>query len=52
MLEHLRLSQIEEYAEKYNLRPGMGLAAPQVGVNERFLWFVMKRNPANLKIMY
>lgn len=52
MLEHLRLSQIEEYAEKYNLRPGMGLAAPQVGVNERFLWFVMKRNLANLKIMY
>lgn len=36
MLEHLRLSQIEEYAEKYDLRPGMGLAAPQVGVNERF----------------
>ncbi len=36
MLEHLRLSQIEEYAEKYNLRPGMGLAAPQVGINKRF----------------
>lgn len=36
MLEHLRLSQIEKYAEKYNLRPGMGLAAPQVGVNKRF----------------
>lgn len=36
MLEHLYYSQIEEYAEKYNLRPGMGLAAPQLGVNERF----------------
>ena len=36
MLEHLYLSQIEEEAEKYNLRPGMGLAAPQVGVNQRF----------------
>ena len=36
MLEHLRLSQIEEYSEKYNLRPGMGLAAPQLGVNKRF----------------
>ncbi len=36
MLEHLRLSQIEKEAEKYNLRPGMGLAAPQVGVNKRF----------------
>ena len=36
MLEHLYYSQIEEYSEKYDLRPGMGLAAPQLGVNERF----------------
>ena len=36
MLEHLRLSQIEEYSCKYDLRPGMGLAAPQVGINKRF----------------
>lgn len=36
MLEHLRLSQIEEEASKYDLRPGMGLAAPQLGINEKF----------------
>ena len=36
MLEHLYYSQIEEYSKKYDLRPGMGLAAPQMGVNERF----------------
>ena len=36
MLEHLYYSQVEKYAEKYNLRPGMGLAAPQLGINERF----------------
>ena len=36
MLEHLRLSQIEEYSTKYDLRPGMGLAAPQLGINKRF----------------
>ena len=36
MLEHLYYSQIDKYAEKYNLRPGMGLAAPQMGINERF----------------
>ena len=36
MLEHLYLSQIEEEAEKYDLRPGMGLAAPQLGVNKNF----------------
>lgn len=36
MLEHLYLSQIEEEAKKYDLRPGMGLAAPQVGINKNF----------------
>ena len=36
MLEHLYLSQIPEKAEELNLRPGMGLAAPQVGINKRF----------------
>lgn len=36
MLEHLYLSQIEDEAKKYDLRPGMGLAAPQVGINKRF----------------
>lgn len=36
MLEHLRLSQIETEAEKYDFRPGMGLAGPQVGVNKNF----------------
>ena len=36
MLEHLYLSQIEEEAVKYELRPGMGLAGPQVGVNKNF----------------
>ena len=36
MLEHLYLSQLEEEAMKYELRPGMGLAGPQVGVNKNF----------------
>ena len=36
MLEHLHFSQIEEKAKQYNLRPGMGLAAPQVGLNKNF----------------
>ncbi len=31
MLLYLKLSQIEKYSTKYNLRPGMGLAFPQVG---------------------
>lgn len=36
MLEHLYLSQIPEKAEEFDLRPGMGLAGPQVGINKRF----------------
>ena len=36
MVEFLTNSQIEELAEKYDLRPGMGLAAIQIGIPERF----------------
>ena len=35
MIEHLTLSQIPEESEKYNLRPGMGLAAIQLGIPKR-----------------
>ena len=38
-LEMLRLSQIDEEAKKYNLRPGMGLSAIQLGIAKR--WFVI-----------
>ena len=36
MIEYLTNSQIEEMAEKYNLRPGMGLAAIQLGIHKRY----------------
>lgn len=36
MIEYLKNSQIEEIAEEYDLRPGMGLAAVQLGVLKRF----------------
>ena len=36
MVEFLRNSQIEELAEKYDLRPGMGLAAIQIGIPKRY----------------
>lgn len=35
MLEYLKNSQDEKIAKKYSLRPGVGLAAPQVGVSKR-----------------
>ncbi|GAA0494520.1 peptide deformylase [Salinibacillus aidingensis] len=37
MLQFLKNSQDEETAEKYNLRPGVGLAAPQLGLDKRML---------------
>ena len=38
--EYLRLSQDEEKAEELDLRPGMGLAFPQVGINKRIIVIV------------
>jgi len=35
MLQFIKNSQDEELAEKYNLREGVGLAAPQLGVSKR-----------------
>lgn len=36
MIEYLQNSQIEELSEKYDLRPGMGLAAIQLGIAKRY----------------
>lgn len=35
MIQYLHDSQIEELSEKYNLRPGMGMSAIQLGVAKR-----------------
>ena len=40
MEEYLVNSQIEELAEKYDLRPGMGMAAIQIGVAKRYIVIV------------
>jgi peptide deformylase len=39
-IDELTYSQIDEYAEKYNLRPGMGLAFPQLGLLKRIVVIV------------
>ena len=36
MIEFLRNSQIPELSEKYDLRPGMGLSAIQLGIPKRY----------------
>lgn len=37
LLEYVKNSQDEEIAEKYGLRPGVGLAAPQINVSKRII---------------
>ena len=34
-LDYLEMSQMDEYIEKYNLRPGMGLSLVQIGIPKR-----------------
>ena len=40
IIKHLTYSQIEKYAEKYDLRPGMGLAMVQLGILKRIIVIV------------
>lgn len=39
-IDHLTYSQIEEYEKKYKLRPGMGIAFPQLGLLKRIIVIV------------
>lgn len=40
IIQELTYSQIEEYEKKYNLRPGTGLAFPQLGLLKRIIVIV------------
>ena len=42
MKQYLYDSQIEELAEKYDLRPGMGMSAVQIGVLKRYIVIVQE----------
>lgn len=44
MIMYLRLSQDEEYAQKNNIRAGMGLAAIQLGIEKRFFVISYKKD--------
>ena len=37
MIEYLKLSQDDEIANQYDIRPGVGLAANQIGIDKRML---------------
>lgn len=40
MIQHLTYSQIEKYEKMYDLRPGTGLAFPQLGILKRIIVIV------------
>ena len=50
MIEYLKLSQDDEYAEKHHITPGVGMAAIQVGVLKRM--FVIYYERENEVIQY
>ncbi len=49
MIMYLRLSQDEEYAEKNNIRAGMGLAAIQLGIAKRFFVISYKKDDGSFE---
>ncbi len=44
MIEYLTNSQIDKLAKKYDLRPGMGLAAIQLGIDKRYIVIVHEQD--------
>ena len=48
MIDYLHDSQIEELSEKYDLRPGMGMSAIQLGVNKRYFVVVYESSSTSL----
>ncbi len=49
MITYLKMSQIEEYSEKYNLRAGMGLAYIQIGLPKRIFVIVEELDDGEFK---
>lgn len=49
MIEFLRNSQIPELSEKYDLRPGMGLSAIQLGIAKRYFVVVDEIEPGKFE---
>ena len=49
MIEYLHDSQVEALAEKYDLRPGMGMSAVQIGVLKRYITIVYEYEPTKFE---
>lgn len=48
MLQFLKNSQDPKMAEKYGLRPGIGLAAPQIGISKRMIAVLVPDDEENI----
>ncbi|WP_174733763.1 peptide deformylase [Mesobacillus harenae] len=48
MIEYVKNSQNPEIAEEYNLRPGIGIAAPQINVSKRMIAVHLEDDQGNL----
>lgn len=49
MITYLKMSQMEEYIEKYDLRAGMGLAYVQIGIPKRIFVIVEELEDGSFK---
>lgn len=49
IITYLKMSQIEKYYEKYNLRPGMGLAFIQIGIPKNIFIIVEELEPEEFR---
>ena len=49
VMTHLKYSQIEKLEDKYDLRPGMGLAFPQLGMLKRIIIIVHEYEEGKFK---
>ena len=50
MITYLKMSQIPEYEEEYNLRAGMGLAYVQIGIPKRIFVIVEELDDVSFKV--
>ena len=53
MLEYLKLSQDEEYAQKHNIRAGIGMAAIQIGILKRMfvVYYEREEGPVQYQLV-
>lgn len=52
MLEYIKDSKVDELQTQYNLKPGIGLAAPQLGISKRLIAIDLSEEKNNKEVLY